>query len=182
MKFGMRELVFLLIILGVLGSSYFYLNRKNEERQAIQERRENNQRELAELQRSMPDVTALGQRIDDLEKAIGFFEAKLPNSKEVAKVLKQIEDLAIENNLTVKTVKPLNAERTASYTETPMELSFTGQFKPGFYRFLQEVEKLPRITRISKMSLMSIPGIESPMQAHVTLSIFSQPDGVAAAQ
>jgi hypothetical protein len=61
MKFGVRELIFVAVMLGLLGSSYFLVfNKANEKRAAIQVEIDRKQKALADLERA-----AVG--IDDLK-------------------------------------------------------------------------------------------------------------------
>ena len=91
-------------------------------------------------------IDDLNDKIDELQKAIKFFESKLPQEKEVDKILKEVWQMAEANSLQTKTVKTLKTERGPSYSEQPIQMSLSGDFN-GFYSFLLQLEKLPRITR-----------------------------------
>ena len=176
MKFGLRELLFVCVMLGLLGVSYFrIIVKRNEDRAALDADTAQMQEKLGRLQDATAGIDDLSRKIDDLQKAITFFESKLPQAKEVDKILKEVWQLAEANSLTTKTIRTLKSERCANYSEQPITMSLAGDFN-GFYAFLLQLEKLPRITRITQMNLQKITDSDGEMQAQMTLSIFFEPD------
>jgi type IV pilus assembly protein PilO len=180
MRFGLREIIFVKLMIGLLLASYFFVfakaaTKKKDLLADIQSK----QTELSNLRQSTVGIDDLGRKIDELQKAITFFEGKLPQEKEVDKILKEVWQLAEANQLTTKTVKPAKSERGPSYSEQPIEMSLSGDFT-GFYSFLLQLEKLPRITRLTKMNLQKIDEHDGEMTAQLTLSIFFEPDGASA--
>lgn len=176
MRFGIRELIFVVAMLGLLGSSYFLVFQKaNTKRAALRADIESKQRALANLRQATAGIDDLNQKIDELQKAIAFFESKLPQEKEVDKILKEVWQMAEANSLQTRTVKTLKAERSAGYSEQPIQMSLSGDFS-GFYSFLIQLEKLPRITRITHMDLKKIDETDGAMTANLTMSIFFEPD------
>ena len=176
MKFGIREIIFVLVMLGLLGSTNYFVFSKSNKRKAerladIRAR----QTALSNLQQATAGIEDLNHKIDELQKAITFFESKLPQEKEVDKILKEVWQMAEQNQLQTRTIKTLKSERGPSYSEQPIQMSLSGNFN-GFYAFLLQLEKLPRITRVTQMQLQKISDREGEMQAMVTLSIFFEPD------
>lgn len=176
MRFGLRELIFVVAMVGLLACSYLLVFQKaNQKRLAMKTEIENRQRALANLRQATAGIDDMGVKIDELQKAIEFFESKLPQEKEVDKILKEVWQMAEANSLQTKTVKTLKAERAAGYSEQPIQMTLSGDFN-GFYSFLLQLEKLPRITRITNMNLQKIDQREGEMSANITLSIFFEPD------
>ena len=181
MKFGMRELLFFVVLLGFLGSThYFVFAPANKKREAIRAEIIRKQQAMSNLRQSTKGIDDLNKKIGELQKAIAFFESKLPQEKEFDKILKEVSQMAETNSLQTKTVRTLKQERSSNYSEQPIQMTLSGNFN-GFYLFLQQLEKLPRITRITSMSLQKIADRDGDMQATMTLSIFFEPDGGAAA-
>lgn len=176
MRFGLRELIFVIAMIGLLACSYFLVFQKaDEKRLQLKADVENKQRALANLRQATAGIEDMGKKIDELQKAIEFFESKLPQEKEVDKILKEVWQMAEANSLQTKTVKTMKAERASGYSEQPIQMSLAGDFN-GFYSFLLQLEKLPRITRVTGMNLQKIDQREGEMTASVTLSIFFEPD------
>jgi Tfp pilus assembly protein PilO len=179
MKFGFRELLFFIVMLGLLVSTYFFVFEKaNQKREALKREIRVKQASLAELRQSTAGIDDLNKKIKDLQDAIAYFESKLPQEKEFDKILKELSQKAEENSLQTKQVRTMKSERFASYSEQPIQMSLSGNFN-GFYTFLLQLEKLPRITRITNMSLQKINERDGEMQASLTLSIFFEPDGAS---
>jgi Tfp pilus assembly protein PilO len=176
MKFGIREIIFVLVMLALLGSTNYFVFSKSNQRKA--ERMgdiRTKQTALTNLQAATSGISDLNRKIDELQKAITFFESKLPQEKEVDKILKEVWQMAEANSLTTKTIKTMKSDRGPNYSEQPIQLSLSGDFK-GFYAFLLQLEKLPRITRVTQMNLSKITDHDGEMEAQITLSIFFEPD------
>jgi type IV pilus assembly protein PilO len=179
MKSGILMLVFVALILGLLGGSYYFVFKPaSEKREVRKAETEKKRKELAELKRSTAGISDLEKKIREVQDAIRFFDSKLPQAKEVDKILKEVWNLADRNSLQTKTVKTQKAERSAGYSEQPIEISLSGSFE-GYYSFLLQIEKLARITRIHNMKLEKITSKDGDMQAKMTLSIFFESDGSA---
>jgi Tfp pilus assembly protein PilO len=180
MKFGPRELIFIAVMLGLLGSSYFLVfNKANEKRQRIEAEIDRKQKALADLDRARVGVDDLKKKIDELQKAIVFFEGKLPESREMDKVLEDVTKLARDNGLEQRTFKTGKSQRAANYSEQPIEMTLAGEFE-GFYVYLQQLERFERLTRVTRMNLTKMNERDGAMQAQITLSIFFEPDPATA--
>ena len=178
MKIGLRELMFLVLMMGLLACSYLFVFKPaHEKRLTRQADTAAKKKQLADLKQSTAGIDDLERKITELEEAIKFFESKLPQEKEVDKILSEVTRMAEANNLQTRTIKTLKPERSAGYSELPIQISLQGEFKPGFYQFLQQLEKLSRITKIGQMKLDKIQTQDGYMQAQMTLSIFFESEG-----
>src|SRR5262245_3700894 len=112
MKFGLRELIFLKLMVGLLLASYFFVFAKSTgKKKDLLADIQGKQTALANLKQSTIGIDDLGRKIDELQKAITFFEGKLPQEKEVDKILREVWQMAEANSLQTKTVKPAKSER-----------------------------------------------------------------------
>lgn len=118
---------------------------------------------------------------DDLEATntqiasqIDSMENRLPTNKEIDEIIRQVSILAADSGLgdpTLKTEKPVAA---AAYREQPLTMEVSGTWD-GFYRFMQQVERLPRITRVVNMTLKRDKE-EDLVQVEFQLSIYFRQD------
>jgi type IV pilus assembly protein PilO len=176
MKFGIREIIFIVVMLGLLGCSYFLVLTKAQQKVQAQERKiEEKQKALADLDRATAGVADIDRRVADLQEAIKFFEKKLPQEREMDLILKEVWQMAEQNHLTTKTIRTMKSVRGASYSELPIEMNLSGDFA-GFYEFMLHLERLPRLTRVQNMTLDKINGQEGVMEAKLLLSIFFEPE------
>jgi Tfp pilus assembly protein PilO len=186
MKFGLPELLFVAILAGVLAATYALVDKKAAGRARIEQKIAAREKDLADLERATAGVKDISAKIDELKEAIAFFESKLPQEKEMENILSEVWRMAEAHQLTIKTVKTFKSERSAGYSEQPIGMTMAGDFKDSFYAFMLQLERLPRLTRVSKMDLKKINDRDGQMEAHVTLSIFFEPEtgagGTAAAR
>jgi type IV pilus assembly protein PilO len=169
-------MLFFVVLLGVLGSSYFLIfSKANTKREATIAETLVKQQKLEDLRTATLGINDLNKKIDDLQNAIKFFDSKLPPQREVDTILQQITQISQAAGLATKTVKPHPSETTANYSEEPIELTLSGDYK-GFYQFMLDLENLPRLTRVTQMKLTKLNDHEGHMMANLTLSIYFAPD------
>jgi len=176
MRFGFREIVFLIVLLAVPVASYWFVFRpQNKEieraRQEIAQK-EAMLRKLAQVTSQSEDLAALNTEIAE---AISMIEAQLPSAKEVDVVLAQVAALAEENKLSLEKVKSDKPVAAAAYMEQPLKMVITGDFD-GFYSFLLDLEKLDRITRMPDVDIERSRDVDGAMEAEFTLSIYFEAD------
>ncbi|MEX0655505.1 MAG: type 4a pilus biogenesis protein PilO [Phycisphaeraceae bacterium] len=172
MKFGTRELIFVLVLLAMPVAAWFFVFQPRHEQ--LEEARQEivaKQAKLKQLEAATVSIANLGQEIDKLAEAIEMFEEKLPAQREVEVILKEVWEMATAHDLTPRSVRTERIVPTAHYAELPIKMVIIGDFD-GFYSFLLDLEKLPRITRTPTMTLRKVRNEEGKMQADVTLSIF----------
>ncbi len=184
MRFGIRELIFLIVLLAVPVASYLYVfkPRNAEIRQAHAEI-EIKQAKLRQLREVADKIDDLGLAIEQGREAVELIEAKLPSQQDVEVILQDVWELAKLRHLTVKSVKSDKPVPAALYMEQPLKVIMEGEFD-GFYQFLLQLEKLPRNTRIPRMKLERLAALgrsdqdsggPGMMKAEFTLSIYFEP-------
>ncbi len=180
MKIGFREIIFLTLMAALLAVAFLFFRKTDEKRGKLLTEIRTEQAAITNLKTATAGIADLGKKLDELQQAITFFESKLPQEKEMDKILKEVWQMAEANSLQTKTIRTLKSEKTASFSEQPIQLSLAGDFT-GFYSFLLQLEKLPRLTRINEMRLEKISDRDGEMSAQLTLSIFFEPDALAGA-
>lgn len=172
MRFGLREILFLLVLLGMPVAAYFFVfqprNVQIEEARAEVIRK---QVKLKELEQKTKSIDDLGDEIDKLSEAIAVFEEKLPAQQQVEVILEEVWNLATEHDLTPKSVRTEKIVASRQYAMQPIKMKIVGNFD-GFYEFLLALEKLPRVTQMPTMKLTKRDAEEGYMDADVVLSIF----------
>ncbi len=186
MKLGLREIVFIVLLMGMPVGAYFFVFRPHNQRDADMMRQiQAKQTKLRALNQAMGTLGDLKNEIGALNKAIKFFESKLPSEKEIDKVLQEVWRLAEANKLATKSIRTLERSSQNCFTnldgphaEQPIAMQLEGDFM-GFYSFLQAMENQPRIIRIHKMALTKPdrtndggPASEGRMKAEFTVSVF----------
>jgi type IV pilus assembly protein PilO len=174
MRFGSRELIFLLLLIAMPVASYFFVFQpRNQQIAEARQQIERKQEKLKQLQKTTQSIESLGREIEKLSEAIEMFEKKLPAQRQVEVVLEEVWKLASKHELTPNSVRTDQIVPAAQYAELPLNMEITGDFD-GFYSFLIDLEKLPRVTQTPRMELERIDteNTDGEMQARLVLSIF----------
>ncbi len=185
MKIGLRELVFILLLAAIPVTAWYFVFRPRTARsQEIQREVQIKRRRLEALNRATGTIGDLQGEIESLQKAITFFRSRLPNAKDIDKVLQEVWRLAESSRLVTKSIRTADTSgQYASlvsddpYGEQPIIMELTGDFM-GLYTFLQAMENQPRITRIHRLSIETLdsPG-DGVVKAELVLSIFFERSG-----
>lgn len=174
MKFGIREFVLLLVLFAVPLASYWFvfrpqntqIERAREEISLRREKLEMLKQESARRGTLEAATTQIAERIESIE-------SRLPTDKELADVVRQVSELAVQSGLAQPSIVAEKPVKAALYMEQPLKIEMTGDFR-GFYKFLLELERLDRITRMPEMTVRRSDKVDGHMVAVFTLSIYFQ--------
>jgi type IV pilus assembly protein PilO len=175
MKLGIRETAFLACMLGLLGSTYWFVFKQaNKRRIDMQAEIALRTQTLEQVRTQTAGIEDLQKKIDELQKAILVFESKLPKAKELDTVVRTLSELAAANHLNCTSIKTLKTEKGPNYSEQPIELTLEGDFR-DFYAFLLQMEKQPRIMRTHRLNMGATKERDGRVAAGMTVSIFFDP-------
>ncbi len=180
MKFGLREIIFTALLTAIpAGAWWFVFHPSNIRNAEMVEQIDLKRMKLKELNRATGTIGSLKKEIAALARAIEFLRSRLPDAKEIDKVLQEIWRLAEANQLNTKSIRTLQRVQGqgfdaggARHSEQPIGIELEGNFM-GFYAFLQSLENQPRIMRIRKMTLEKPKTFaEGTVRANFDMSIF----------
>ena len=172
MKFGMRELLFVMLLVAIPLGAYWWIFKPANDRMEKQRCEvEAKAQKLANLQKALVGIKDLSEEVDKLQKAVGFFQGKLPKHHEIHRVLGQVTKIADKHRLETKTFKTLKPIPGPAYSEQPIEMEISGNFN-SYYQFVLDLERLPRITKVREMKLEKNKCQEGKMIATMTMSIY----------
>jgi type IV pilus assembly protein PilO len=177
MRFGIRELIFLLLLLAMpVASCFFVFQPRTRQMHEAQDEMVKKRLKLRELRAATRRFEDLGVQIEKLTAAIEMFEQKLPARREEQVVLQQVWELAARNDLVPQSIRPGKPVPSAHYAELPISLAIKGNFD-GFYRFMLDLEKLSRITRMPRLEFVQLPQTQGDVAVLMTLSVFFEAQG-----
>lgn len=172
MKFGVRELLFVLLLLAIPLGSWWWIFKPADLRIEAQRRDiDAKVQKLASLQRALVNTKDLNEEVENLRNVVQFFQAKLPKHHEIHRVLEQVTKIAEKHRLDTKHFKTEKPEFGSAYAEQPIEMELGGDFN-AFYQFMLDLERLPRITKVRVMELGKDKANEGLMSATLELSIY----------
>ena len=178
MSSTMRQMLIFLVLMAMPVSAYFMVFRpRNAEIAKAKKEIAHKQEMLGKLQEATSQTDDLAKANEMVKTSIDAIRSRLPGTKEMDNVLRQVSNLAGKNNLKVPLFKKDDKTMPAGLAfEQPLNVEMIGDFD-GFYEFLLDLEQLPRITRITDLDITRSDKVDGEMKAKITLSIYYQPEG-----
>jgi type IV pilus assembly protein PilO len=120
------------------------------------------------------DVAQLEARLENLR-------AVLPEEKDVADILRRVQGLATQSNLTIQRFTPQDPKQEAMYAALPYKVKAEGSFHDLGY-FFDRISKFPRIINVGEISIKAkqAPGSTASIEAECTATTFVLQEGAAA--
>lgn len=171
--YGQLGIFVLLALLGVGAFYYFYempeqevLGTKRQELEAIQGRNARG----AETARQLPTFRA---QVGDLEARLEALKPILPEEKDVGELLRRIQNLATQSNLTIRGFRPRPIATREIHAEWPIGLELEGTYH-NLGIFLDRVSRFPRIINIGGLAIRGreTPTPTSTIQVSCTATTF----------
>jgi type IV pilus assembly protein PilO len=105
--------------------------------------------------RKLPQFEA---QVGDLELRLESLRAVLPEEKDAADLLRQIQTVALQSNLTLKSFKPAPVVSKQLHAEWPIHLELDG----SYHNLAIFFDRVARFTRIVNISGVVVKGKERP--------------------
>lgn len=170
------QLLVFVSVAGLIVGGYFYLwewpqqaqlDTRRVELAAIQGRIDKG----LETARKLPEFRA---QVGDLESKLDGLKAILPGEKDVADLLRRIQTLAAQSNLTIRHFRPRAITAKDLHAEWPIEIEVEGAYH-NVGLFLDRVAKLPRIINVGSIEMTSVaprPGASASVRVTCTAMTF----------
>jgi type IV pilus assembly protein PilO len=114
------------------------------------------QRNLAVGQATAKKLPEFRAQVDDLENRLSSLRAVLPDEKDAADLLRRMQTVATQSNLTIKTFTPKATVTKQLHAEWPISLELDGTYH-NLALFLDRVGKFTRIVNISGLEVKAKP-------------------------
>jgi len=108
--------------------------------------------ELADQRKVAQDIVAFQDKLDKVKKELMVMKAKLPDKKEIPKLLKTISSLGKESGLQFQLFRPISEISKDFYAEIPVEIQVTGSYNE-VANFFYKVGMLDRIVNITNVTM-----------------------------
>jgi type IV pilus assembly protein PilO len=99
--------------------------------------------------RRLPEFQA---QVDQLEDRLQSLAAVLPEQKDVADILRRLQGLATQSNLSLQAFTPKPSVQQALYAEVPFRIQAEGTYH-NLGHFFDRISKFPRIINVSEISI-----------------------------
>ena len=114
--------------------------------------------------RKLPEFKA---QVGDLESRLDSLKAQLPEEKDASDLLRRIQSLATESNLTIKGFKPAPTVPRQLHVEWPIGLQVEGNYHSLAF-FLERIGKFSRIIQVSNIN---VKGQDKPDASGTTIAV-----------
>src|SRR5688572_7237084 len=108
--------------------------------------------DIAKGQATAKQLGQFRAEVEDLEGRLGSLRAVLPEEKDAADLLRRMQTVATQSNLTIKSFKPAPVVTKQLHAEWPIELQLEGTYH-NLAIFFDRVGKFTRIVNISSLDV-----------------------------
>jgi len=121
--------------------------------------------DIAKGQATAKQLGQFRAEVDDLEGRLGSLRAVLPEEKDAADLLRRMQTVATQSNLTIKSFKPSPTVTKQLHAEWPIELQLEGTYH-NLAIFFDRVGKFTRIVNITGLDVRG----KEPHDANTTIA------------
>jgi type IV pilus assembly protein PilO len=114
--------------------------------------------DIAKGQATAKQLGQFRAEVDDLEGRLGSLRAVLPEEKDAADLLRRMQTVATQSNLTIKSFKPAAPVTKQLHAEWPIELQLEGTYHNLAIFF----DRVGKFTRIINITGLDVRGKEPP--------------------
>lgn len=145
--------LFVLLVLGAAGLFWnWYVRPMNA---SLEQRRA----QLASIRADIDRGLATARRLPEFRREVGELEAQLerlrtvlPEERDVAELLRRVQAMATQSNLTIRGFSPQAVTRQQLHAEWPIGLQLEGTYH-DLGAFLERISKFPRIINVSNLRI-----------------------------
>jgi type IV pilus assembly protein PilO len=137
---------------GVFGFWKFYVTEMEADIQMRQLRLTSVRTDIAKGLATARRLNEFRAQVDSLEQHLDSLKAVLPEQKDVADILRRVQGLAKQSNLSIQRFTPQPPKGQALYAELPYKLQAEGTYH-SLGAFLDQISKFHRIINVSEISI-----------------------------
>jgi type IV pilus assembly protein PilO len=157
----------LFAVIGLAGAGVFWNFYAKPAQQSIDQRKA----QLDQLESNIQRGLATARRLPEFRKQVGDLQAQLerlrpvlPEEKDVADLLRRIQGMATQSNLTIRGFTPQAVATKQMYAEWPIGLQIEGTFH-NLGGFLDRVSKFPRIINVTSIHIKTRDNGSNPAES-----------------
>lgn len=120
-------------------------------------------------------LAQLAMRVEDLRAQSAMNNKEIPQSAEMAGVLRQLSVQIEHASLTGQGISTLESRQREEVIELPVELTFSGQSQLVF-GFVERIENMPRLIHVDSLRIARDATQKGQVNASVKLRTFFSPE------
>ena len=148
------------VVLSLAAAGVFWNWYASPTQESIDQRRQQLATMRAELDRGLATARRLPEfraEVAQLEGQLDRLRAVLPEERDVAELLRRVQAMATQSNLTIRGFTPQATATRAMHVEWPIGLQLEGTYH-DLGGFLDRVSKFPRIINVSGLRIRTREG------------------------
>jgi type IV pilus assembly protein PilO len=151
------------VVLAAIAVVVFWIYYAQPAQQRLDERRQELAGVRAEISRGLESARRLPEfrkELAALEAQLDRLRAVLPEEQDVADLLRRVQGMATQSNLTIRGFTPRAVARQQLHMEWPIGLQLEGTFH-DLGDFLERVSKFPRIINVGDIEIHAREGAQT---------------------
>jgi type IV pilus assembly protein PilO len=133
---------------------YFYLSGAMEEERQKTEQLENLRKEIRALEVTANKLQEFQREVAQLEAKLETLKRILPPEKETPDLMRKVQALAAQSNLTIKNFTPSAVVNRDFYMEWPINMAVEGSYH-NLGMFFDRVSRLSRLVNLGNLKISS---------------------------
>ena len=160
MELGLNKLpwkvqvgIFLTVAVAAVGGFYWYYVQDAQAAVTTQRQKLDAMKvEINKGKATARQLPAFRQQVTELSARLDSLRAVLPEEKDVSDLLRRLQTLATQSNLTIRSFKPAPIVQKETHAEWPIELELDGTYH-NLGLFFDRVSKFPRIINVNNVRI-----------------------------
>ncbi len=160
MELGLNKLpwkvqvgIFLAVAVAAVGGFYWYYVQDAQAAVTTQRQKLDAMKvEINKGKATARQLPAFRQQVTELSARLDSLRAVLPEEKDVSDLLRRLQTLATQSNLTIRSFKPAPIVQKETHAEWPIELELDGTYH-NLGLFFDRVSKFPRIINVNSVRI-----------------------------
>ncbi len=160
MELGLNKLpwkvqvgIFLTVAVAAVGGFYWYYVQGAQATVTTQRQKLDAMKvEINKGKATARQLPAFRQQVTELSARLDSLRAVLPEEKDVSDLLRRLQTLATQSNLTIRSFKPAPIVQKETHAEWPIELELDGTYH-NLGLFFDRVSKFPRIVNVRNVRI-----------------------------
>ncbi|WP_018144542.1 MULTISPECIES: type 4a pilus biogenesis protein PilO [unclassified Thioalkalivibrio] len=152
-SWGVKGLILVVIVLAILGLSYYlFIGDQRTELERAESRELQLRGEFEDKQQRAANLQAYEDQLEEMERMFASLLELLPSSAEIPSLLVDVSQTGLQAGLEIELFEPRGENRRDFYAEVPIRLRVRGDYE-DLAEFVSGVSALPRVVTMHNMHI-----------------------------
>ncbi|MGB4703522.1 MAG: type 4a pilus biogenesis protein PilO [Candidatus Saccharicenans sp.] len=134
---------------------FFYFKPRNEELQDLRQQREKLEKEVQVLKEKKKELDKIEAELVVLTATLKDLEQIIPQQKEIAEILRRIQQLAYDSRLNVLRFQPKGEVKKDFYAEWPIDIEISGTYH-NLGIFFDKLSNFARLFNVNNFQIKAL--------------------------